>query len=198
MANDPNTPPAPDPKPEGAPPAQSGGDQDPGNNQVQALTRKLRKAEKLIESFQTAEEARKQSQLSETEKLQKKVADLEAALNGERATAKKALIQSRFEQLALKAGAQNPAAAYKLANLADVDSADDTATLETALAALRKSDPYLFGTPKTEAPTVGSGGGNPPNGNGKTSYSADQVANAAPDEWARIQAEITAGRAILK
>lgn len=197
---DPTPPTPPATPPAGAPPEpQDGGDRDPGNNQVEALKRKLRRAEKEAESLRRAEEERKASELSEVDRLKKQLADLTGQLDTERSTAKKALIQARFEKLALTAGAQNPSAAFKLADLAEIESADDQAGLEAALKALQKSDPYLFGQPQAApTPSVGSSGGNPPNGNGKAAYTADQIKAASPEDWARIQADVQAGRAILK
>lgn len=198
---DPTPPTPPATPPAGAPPEpQDGGDQDRDRdrNQSEALKRKLRRAEKELESLRKAEEDRKASELSEVDRLKKQLADLTGQLDTERSTAKKALIQARFEQLAAKAGAQNPSAAFKLASLADDLEVDDQAGLETALKALQKSDPYLFGQPQAPTPSVGSSGGNPPNGNGKAAYTADQITAASPEDWARIQADVQAGRAILK
>lgn len=193
----------PPPAEGGDPPSPQGGDEDRArsnhNHAHERLMKKLKAYEKKIESFEKAEADRKSSELSEVDRLKKQLADLTGQLDTERTTAKKALMQARFEKLALTAGAQNPSAVFKLADLAEIESADDQAGLEAALKALQKSDPYLFGQPQAApTPSVGSSGGNPPNGNGKAAYTADQIKAASPEDWARIQADVQAGRAILK
>lgn len=154
-----------------------------GNDQVQALMRKLRKAEKERDAFKQADEQRAQSQLSEVEKLKQQLSKSEAEKLSLAEQRKQDRLQHRFESAAAKAGVVDAEAAFKLADLSEVEVDDDgkAVGLDAALADLKKKRPYLFGSPSTP---VGSSGGNPPSGPPSTKVTPEQIQRMNSEEFA--------------
>lgn len=200
------TPAAGTPPPAGAPDPQTGGEQGkeaPGSgtdNQSQALQRKLRRAQKELDSLRAADEERKNADLSEVDKLKKLVAQRDDELTTMRERGKQQSIQHRFEALATKAGAVDPEAAFKLADLSgvDLDEQGNVVGIDDALKALKTARPFLFS--QTTEP-VGGGGGNPPGGPGgkagKTFTEAEILA-MSPEEFVKFERDVLAGRVQIK
>jgi hypothetical protein len=136
-----------------------------GADQTQALLRQLRKTKKELETFKQADEQRKTSDLSETEKANKRATEAEAERDRVKAEAKTERLQNRFEAAALKAGVVDPDAAFKLADLSDVewDENGKPIGLDAIIKDLKAARPFLFAAPA--APKIGTGGGNPAQGN---------------------------------
>jgi len=117
-----------------------------------------------IEAMQAALKAAKEAKDKEKTDLEKEKAAKEAAEKTAAAALEKAnqsLIRAEFKIKAKEAGALNPDAAYKLADLSNVGNVSGA---DEAIKALQKSDEYLFG--KTKGGSVGNpsnpGGGDPP------------------------------------
>jgi len=152
-------------------------------DQVQALLRKLQKAEKELGAFKQADEQRAQSQLSEVDKLKQQLSKVEAEKLSLAEQRKQDRLQHRFETSAAKAGVVDAEAAFKLADLSGVEIDDDgkVVGLEAALADLKKKRPYLFGSPSTP---VGSSGGNPPSGPPSAKVTPEQIQRMNSTEFA--------------
>lgn len=122
-----------------------------------------------IEAMQAALKASKDAKDKEKTDLEKEKAAKEAAEKAAAAAlarANQSLIRAEFKVKSKEAGALNPDAAFKLADLSDVEVDDDgnVSGVDEAIKALQKSDDYLFG--KTKGGSVGNpsnpGGGDPP------------------------------------
>ena len=122
-----------------------------------------------------------QQELSERERLEKKVADLEQGLTDARAKREalelehaEALLMAEVRRQATAMGFLKPREAELLADLGDVDPEEREKGVEKALKALAKSSPHLVG--------ADSGGGSPPNRPGRVS--GREVDEALVDEAA--------------
>lgn len=177
----------------GAPEPDAGGDESGSpkgqNDAVQAVMRKLRKAEKALADRQAADELSAQSKLSEVDKLKTEFQKLEAERNSLSEKLKTQALRHSFESIALKAGVVDADAAFKLADLSAVEIDEDgkVTGLEAAMADLKKTRKFLFGS---LSQPVGSAGGNPPAGPPSTRVTEAQLQSMTSDEfraWSRAQ-----------
>jgi hypothetical protein len=101
-------------------------------------------------------------------------------------------MQVRFEVAAMKAGAVDAAAAWKLADTSsiDLDESGSVIGVDLALKSLQKSAPYLFGA--APAP-VSSGGGNPAGGQSPPKYDAEAIKKMTPAEFAKLREGVKSG-----
>ena len=108
---------------------------------------------KKLDELEAAEEERKAAQLSEVEKARKAQADAEAKALATEERLRTAAIRNAVVLAASKANFYDPEDAFRLADLAEVQVADDgTVTgVDNALKALTKAKPHLV--------RVASGGG---------------------------------------
>ena len=108
---------------------------------------------KKLDELEAAEEERKAAQLSEVEKAKKAQADAEAKARATEERLRTAAIRNAVVLAASKANFYDPEDAFRLADLAEVQVADDgTVTgVDNALKALTKAKPHLV--------RVASGGG---------------------------------------
>lgn len=109
--------------------------------------RQAEKHQRELEKLQRANMTEAEKARAERDDASKRAEQLESELRETR-------IRGRFETAAIKAGAVDPEAAFKLADLSKVK--DDGAGIDQALADLKKSKPYLFGGQKI---ATGSAGG---------------------------------------
>lgn len=103
---------------------------------------------KKLDELEAAEEERKAAQLSEVEKARKAQADAEAKAMATEERLRTAAIRSAVVLAASKANFYDPEDAFRLADLAEVQVADDgTVTgVDNALKALTKAKPHLVKT----------------------------------------------------
>ncbi len=196
----------PPPAPEGGTPEpKQGGEQEgtgrkPGPDRDQAIDRKFRNMEKRLKAYEDADNQRKESAMSESEKLQARAKKAEEERDQLRAQNKKQLIQSEFEAAAREAGAVNPRAAFKLAELAGVD-VDDSGTVsgvKEALEAMKSNTELAFLFSKSVPPGTPllPSGGNPAGGNPAT-LTAESIYRMTPDERAKLREEVRTGAKTL-
>lgn len=175
---------------DGAPEADAGGDDQAGSkgkpDQVQALLRKLRNAEKERDALKQADEQRAQSQLSEVDKWKAKAQKHETETNSLLQQLRTERIQNRLEAAAAKAGAIDVDAVRKLADLSSVDIDDEGKVIgiDAVIAELKKSRKYLFGDPSQP---VGNAGGNPPSGPPSTKVTEEQLRTMTSQQFADYQ-----------
>lgn len=181
----------------GAPETVTGGEQQSApreqtaqENQIQALTRKLRKYEQQEAARLKAEQERQAAEMSEVDKLRHRLTELEQERERLVATHRQQTMQHRFEAAARAAGALNPTAAWKLADVGslDLDESGQVVGLDAALASLRKSDPYLFAPPPVQ-----SAGGNPPGGNGAPRLTPEAIRTMSREDFAKLQDQLKSG-----
>jgi hypothetical protein len=185
----------------GAPESEAGGEGGDGSasgqqsgqeNQIHALTRKLRKLEAQEAARLKADQDRKTSELSELDQLKKQLADAHAERDSLKSTTRQQTLQFRFEAAAAKAGAVDPAAAWKLADTTalDLDEKGNVVGLADAVTRLQKSSPYLF----TQAtPPVTSGGGNPPGGNAAPKLTPEAIKSMSNEDFLKLSAGVNSG-----
>lgn len=175
---------------DGAPDSDAGGDDQAGSkgqpDQVQALMRKLRKAEKERDALKQADEQRAQSQLSELDQLKQQLQKRDADYNGLTEKLRMREIEHRFEQAAAKAGVIDADAARRLADFSEVDIDENgkVTGIDAVIADLKKTRKYLFGDTSTP---VGNPGGNPPAGPPSTRVTEDMLRKMTSEEFAEYQ-----------
>lgn len=105
----------------------------------------------------------KQSQMTETEKLQNRLKELEGKEQTWQQERRELLLRGTIERTATTLGIVDPEAAYRLLDMSSLEFADDGTpkNVETALKALLKAKPYL-GRPGGGSVDGGSGQGAPP------------------------------------
>jgi len=157
---------------------------------TQALLRKLRKAEKEIESLRSVEQQRKESELTEAERWKKKAEQAEELLKSSADKMRQQTLKHRFEALASKAGALDVEDAFRLADLSSVEVDEDgnVTGLDDVIATLRKTKKYLFGQSTPAAP-----GGNPPTGS-PGQITPERLRQMTPAEFAQLNNDLMAGR----
>ena len=171
---------APDVEPTGT------GEQTPksGADQQQAILRKLRKAEKELAQFRAQQEEAEKGKLTETERWKSEAEKWKSEAEKAKESARQIKISTRFEAEAAKAGAQDLAAAIKLADLSTVDIDEDGSVtgIDAAISALKANHKFLFGPP-TPTNGVGNASGNPGAGNPIKS-GADRIKSMTAAEFA--------------
>ena len=174
--------------PQSAPDTESTGtgeqSQKSGADQQQAILRKLRKAEKELAQFRTQQEESEKGKLTETERWKSDAERYKNEAQQAKDALRQAKISHRFEAEAAKAGAQDLAAAIKLADLSTVDIDEDGSVtgIDAAISALKANHKFLFG-PQTPANGVGNASGNPGSGNPMKS-GADRIKSMTAAEFA--------------
>lgn len=171
------------------PPAEPPEEAPKPDNRVGYLERKLKDAEKRLAAVADAEKKRKDSELSEFESYKKKSEAAEAEAASLREQMKSDRIRFAFEREAGKFGAVDSEAAFKLADLSQVEIDDKGALIgaDAVLAQLKSARPYLFGAPAPAA--RGSGGGNPPGGNSAhLEITTERLNTMSSAEFAKVAA----------
>lgn len=186
----------------GAPDPQTGGSGDAGDprgagpSREQALLRKLRKQEKELASLREADEQRKNASLSESERLAADVKKLQAERDDLVAKMRQQEIQHRFESAARAAGAVDPKAAYKLADLSavEIDDNGEISGLDEVLGSLKTGYEFLFQQNPPPPPPGRHSGGNPPSGNPGGQLTAERIQSMSSEEFAKLAQDVDAGR----
>jgi hypothetical protein len=143
-------------------------------------------AQALKKAQQEAENAK----LSESEKLTKRAAQLEAELEAERLDRRDTINRYEVQLQASKLGIVDPDAAVKLLDWATVEYREDGSpkNIDQALAALVKAKPYLVGAPPAAGAT------NPARNHSQGSLTKAQIEAMSPAErrarWAEIKAAL--------
>lgn len=125
---------------------------------------------KRLEAFEQQEEERQQAEMTELEKAQKKLADLERERETAAETYADNLIRMEIRVQAATMGFASPDDAYHLVNKTEIALNEDGGVdgVEEALKALKKAKPYLLsGQAGTLAPNVDAGAGSPPSRGGE-------------------------------
>lgn len=162
--------------------------------QLRKTTKQLKQYEQRIASFEKAEAERKQSELTEVERYKKQADEYKAQLEAQAKKFTEARKRNVFEMAAQKAGAIDPAAAWKLADVSvlEVDDEGNVANVADVLKNLQKQSPYLFGA----APQGnGTSGANPSNGAPKVD--SKKIASMSDEEFRKTIARLNAGEQIL-
>jgi len=135
--------------------------------------RQAEKAQKELEKHQRAQMTEAEKARAERDDATRRATELEAQLRETR-------LRSRFETAALKAGAIDIEAAFKLANTASLKVKDDGSIegLDQALAELKKSRPWLFAQQRTSTGTPGGA-------TAGSSTPQDQMNQRLRDAWRR-------------
>lgn len=142
------TPPEGDEKDTGSTPPEGDGEQTGGSQATPTELAALRKeAAKYRRELRTAQEKlreHEQAQLSETERLQQRVKELEGEVESARTQAKRATLRSTVAASAQKLGFLNPSVAHRLIDDEAIEwDGDQPKNLEALLRDLLRSDPYL-------------------------------------------------------
>jgi len=181
----------------GAAAPEAGGSQDDapkGNDQTQALLRKLRKTEKDLNAALAAITKAEEAKLSEAEQWKAKAIKAEADREAERTKAQQLAIKHSLETAAAKAGAVNAEDVRRLIDMSSIEIDDDgnVIGIDDAMAALKKKSKYLFGAPNG---AIGSAGGNPPSGSpGQLTAAKLRSMDPTGPEFRQAMADIAAGR----
>lgn len=160
---------------------------------VRKLRAEAAEYRKRLRDLEQAVKKHEEAKLSETERLQRRLAELEA----ERATWQREVQERvlRYETMlaAGRLGVVDPEAAYRLLDLSLLEYDDDgrPTNLEAALRALLKDKPYLVGQPHGPS-------GSPTNpGRPRTSLTLEDVKRMSPDEinrrWDEVQRVLSSG-----
>lgn len=111
------------------------------------------KRRKRLEELEKAEQERQAAQMSETDKLQKKLAELERRAAEMAAENQRIMVRNAIELAAAEMGFHKPAEAYALADLSTVTvDGDQVKGVKEALEALAKSSPHLLKSQQQAAP----------------------------------------------
>ena len=133
------------------------------DNQAAYYRRQAEKAQRELEALRKAQMSEADRTKAERDEYRQK---FEAAEKARVDT----LLQARFEAAAAKAGCVDVDAAFALADRSGltVDESGRVPGVEKAVDALKKARPYLFAPTPAQRTSVGSGGGNPGSGAGRT------------------------------
>lgn len=151
------------------------------------------KAEARRAELEKAEQQRAEAQLSEIEKAQKKAAEAEQKATALQGKMKEQSLRSAFSELAAKAGCQDTSLGFLALDKSKVAVDDDgnVTGLEAAIKALQSSNPILF--QPSAAPAnggVGNTGGSPY----RSKYSAADIKRMTPEEFAKFDRQVRAGK----
>jgi hypothetical protein len=114
----------------------------------------LSAAEKELAAYKSAEQAKKDAELTESERVKKQHADLQAKYESETAALITRIVNLQVKEIATKLGIIDPDAAVRLIDEEfEVDDEGNVTNAEELLKALLKNKPYLAGTP-APAPTA--------------------------------------------
>lgn len=158
--------------PQGAAGAQGGVPSDPQqttttqggqDNQAAYYRRQAEKAQRELDALKKAQMTEADRTKAERDELKQKWEAAETARTN-------TLLAARFGVAAAQAGCVDADAAFALADRTglSVDDSGKVLGVEKAIEALKKAKPYLFGQPAQQRTSVGSGGGNPGAGAGRT------------------------------
>lgn len=125
---------------------------------VRKLRAEAAEYRKRLRELESKVKADEEAKLTEQERLQKRLAELERAQADWERERQEILLQRHIENTAAKLGIIDPEAAWKLIDLKEVDFDEDgkPKNLETLLRALIQKKPYLAGG---LARTAGAGSG---------------------------------------
>jgi hypothetical protein len=127
--------------------------------------RKLRSESKnlreRLKAFEDEKKKADEAQLSEQERLTRRLADTEATLAEREAALKQGAIRESARAAAAKLGYANPDVAFRLLDHSglEVDSDGTVKNVEQQLTALAKSDPYLIASRTAGSFDTGTAGG---------------------------------------
>lgn len=172
------------------PPASQAGD----GNEAMTLenARELRRENQALrqrmKAFEDKAKAEEDAKLSETQKLQKQVADAEAEKKAAAQRERERTAKYEVMLAAQKAGIVDADAAYKLLDLdtLEFDEKGNPKGIDAALKELLKAKPYLAGIPATAA-----GAATNPAAGHATKLTKDDIKKMTPDEinrrWDEVQ-----------
>ena len=121
-----------------------------------ALEKALKEAKGQLTKLEAAEKKRQQSEMDEVERLKTERDELASRLQALEQEREELILRSAVEREASKLGFHDPADAFGLADLADVQvDGGEVDGVEKALKALAKARPYLLRT--VEKPDIDSG-----------------------------------------
>lgn len=182
------------------PDTSGGGESGHGGPDANALAAQLRKAQKQLKqqeqqiaNFTKLEDERKQAELTEIERYKKQADEYKAQLEAQASKFAEARKRNAFELAAQQAGAVDPSAAWKLADVSglEIDENGDVKGVAEVMKSLQKQSPYLFGT----ANQNGSSGANPSNGAPKVD--AKKIASMSDEAFKALTARLAAGEKLL-
>lgn len=180
-----------EPNGDAAPAAGAGNEPNDSAPDVNALSARLRKSEKLLQQVQAENQAYKQAEAakadaerSELDKAKAKNSELEAKLADVQTKQVDTLKRAAFRHAVEKLGVANSDDALRLADLSSLEVDGDKVLGVDALAkAFKKEKTYLFTSPSAVA---GSGGGNPTGGPPGT-VTASDIKKMTPAEFAEYR-----------
>lgn len=165
---------------------------------LKAANKEAAERRKRLEDLESAEQARKTAEMTETDRLKAELEAAKADVAKADARAKDMLIRSAFVAEAAKAGASYPEDVYRLADLSAVD-VDDTGKIngvaEAVKALVDAGRVPLSG--KQQAPNLDGGAGGGDRGHGSVKLTADELAmahrmNITPEKYAANKAAMAA------
>lgn len=176
-----NTPPEP----------QAGEGQNISLDEAKKLRSEAANLRKRLKAFEEADAKAKDAQLSEQERLQKQLADLQSQHDTATRTHQERIIGYEVRLQASQMGIVDPDAAAKLLDWSQIEYDDNGAPLNVSdlLKGLIKAKPYLAGS--KPAPTSG-GATNPPRSQSTApkELSWQVISSMKPDEYNARRAEI--------
>lgn len=168
------------------PPTEGGGEQSPPATsqdnglaaQLRIAQKRLKETEKRLGEFEDKQKAAERSKMDALERAKAEKAELQQQLDQLKGSRDADRKRSAFQLAAIQAGAVDPNAAVKLADLSALEfDGDSVVGVDGALEALKKASPYLFGSQKPEPDPVGSAGGNPGGGSGEFDLNSMSLAD---------------------
>lgn len=173
-----------------APQAEGGGESGHSGPDANALAAQLRKATKQLKQFEQREAERAKLELSEVDRLRAEANEYKQRLEQQQSQFAESQKRNAFTLAAQQAGAVDPNAAWKLADLTgiELDDSGSVQGVDVALKALKKSSPYLFGVAPT---STASSGGNPSAGVPKVT--AKKIEAMSPAEYREFRSKVAAG-----
>lgn len=132
-----------------------------------------REAERQLARLQEELRKHQEAQLSETERAQRRLAELERSLAERERALQEHTIRAAAIEAAARLGFRDPGDAYRLIDRAELDFDEDGSPRNVAdlLAGLAKSKPYLLAATGPGSPDAGRGAGRA----GPVTYTRDQL-----------------------
>lgn len=133
---------------------------------LRAFEKQAKELQKQLDALKTAEDERKEKELSDVQKAEKKAQEAQAAKDALEQRYRTTAIKSAIRLAAATAGFVDPEdAVLNLANdpTIELDADDKVAGADAAVKALAKAKPHLLAATRPAAPNINAtGGGNPP------------------------------------
>lgn len=178
-----------DPAPAGdATTTQTGSSRDASNNasaaELRILRRQLKEAQQRLSAVDEAAAEKARAEMTELERYKSEAEQYRKQFEDLQARSIESQKHSAFKLAAQAAGAVDMDAAIKLADLSKVQvDGDQVAGVDSAIEALRKARPYLFGTATTAE--ASSSGSNPKTG-APGDLTREMLRSASREQFAEI------------